>query len=90
MSAANHNSIFAHKHLSNRKNEKNNMFPTAKKPKIIKAVLSKSIGFMGLFLNTKVDVFARFFFKGQRKNRTRRCFSKGVKRWGVLALSSVA
>ena len=46
------------------------MLPMAKKVNKRKAVLSKSIGFMGLFLSTKVDVFARFSFKA--RGRTER------------------
>ena len=46
------------------------MLPMARKANKSKAVLSKSIGLVGLFLSTKVDVFARVYFKA--RGRTER------------------
>ena len=62
----------AHNHSNNilRQNEAHNVLLMAKKANKRKAVLSKSIGFIGLFLSTKVDVFARVYFKA--RGRTER------------------
>ena len=61
----------AHKHSNNisMQNEAHNVLPMAKKSNKRKAVISKSIGFIGLFLSTKVDVFARFSFKARRRTK---------------------